>query len=381
MYKFLDDVTTNDVFDDSGECTPQTPYSSKSYVDAVPNPRLSAIDAQYEELVKDYKSKITPCIIEFFSSGDIDDLMRTFGWSSSHVIPTPPSPSASPTSSPSSSSSLETSEFGHELVKRIINMSYDRTARERELVSRFLSEANLRKNQKEEKILDSIMIEKGFLCLFESIYVDGIEMDNPGATDMLSKFLARAVIDEIVCPNFLNDQETVRLGGDVVSNAKALLSRDLAPVVLELCWGPGDGRSVSDLKSSIRDLVNEYLLSYDIEEATRCVRELQSPYFLHELVKSAVTSTIDESAEKQNKISDFFTHLSINDVLTKVQASQGFDRLFGRIKDMKLDSPSAPLILDQFVERAKLNNVILGTYVPKEVPVEHNYDDEEEDDA
>lgn len=331
LHNHLDELREGDAdfIDEKDEfVVPNSPIADAADVISV-NPTLE----KYQKLTQAYKTAISSKIVDFFSHGDIDELIR-------------------------GANELETNEFGFELVKRIINMSFDRTDRERELVSRFLSVANF------ENVLDSTMIEKGFLRLFECIYVDGIEMDVPGAQEMLTKFLARAVVDEIISPRFLMDEENIELGKDVITHAKALLSRELAPVVLETCWGPGDGRSVSALKKSIDMLVKEYLLSSDLDEATRCVRELQSPHFLHELLKRSVTMSLDESAEAQVKISSFLHHLSINDILTKGQAAQGFDRLFARINDLKLDSPAAPRILEEFVERAKADGVLLPSYVP-----------------
>jgi programmed cell death protein 4 len=97
-------------------------------------------------------------------------------------------------------------------------MSFDRGDRERELVSRFLSIAY-------PEILSSNMIGKGFERLFEIL--DEVEKDAPASREMTSKFLARAVLDEVLSPSFLNDAVIMNLGGEVVDHAKRMLSRGL----------------------------------------------------------------------------------------------------------------------------------------------------------
>lgn len=49
--------------------------------------------------------------------------------------------------------------------------------------------------------------------------------------------------------------------------------------------GYADGRPVEEMKIAIDQLLQEYLLSSDLEEATRCIKELNAPLFAHEVVK------------------------------------------------------------------------------------------------
>ncbi len=68
--------------------------------------------------------------------------------------------------------------------------------RERELISRTLSAGY-------PDLLSSSVIGKGFERLFE--IVDELEKDSPTVREVLSIFLARAVVDEILPPSFLNE--------------------------------------------------------------------------------------------------------------------------------------------------------------------------------
>lgn len=56
-------------------------------------------------------------------------------------------------------------------------------------------------------------------------------------------------------------------------------------VRLDNVWGVGGGvRPVKYLVKQIVLLLKEYLYSGDIQEATRCLQELEVPHFHHELV-------------------------------------------------------------------------------------------------
>ena len=70
-------------------------------------------------------------------------------------------------------------------------------------------------------------------------------------------------------------------GDPVVEKAVSLLSREHCNARLEKVWGPGDGRPVAELKQEMDQLLQEYLLSRELDEAARCVKELEAPHFHH----------------------------------------------------------------------------------------------------
>jgi hypothetical protein len=69
------------------------------------------------------------------------------------------------------------------------------------------------------------MIGKGFERLFE--LVDEIEKDVPNARDMISSFIARCVVDEVLPPSFLVDPIICNLGGEVNDKLLQLCSKIL----------------------------------------------------------------------------------------------------------------------------------------------------------
>lgn len=72
---------------------------------------------------------------------------------------------------------------------------------------------------------------------------------------------------------------------EALTRAETLLSSQLGLYRLDNIWGIGGGlRPVKTLSRQMNLLLEEYLSSNDIPEATRCVVALEVPHFHHELV-------------------------------------------------------------------------------------------------
>eukprot|EP00953_Heterococcus_sp_UTEX-ZZ885_P024473 13384-Heterococcus_DN1.PRE.2 len=185
--------------------------------------------------------------------------------------------------------------------------------------------------------------------------IDDLQLDAPAARPLAASFLARAVVDEILPPSFLRDPIMARLGGersDIVDGARRLLSRDHVISRLERVWGPGDGRPVEELKVAIDQLLVEYLLSRQLDEAAQCVKELNCPHFHHEIVKRAVQQAIDKSEQDCTAMSSLLAYLHTSEVISSAQVSVGFDRLWESVTDLSLDMPHAPELLEKFTQQA-----------------------------
>jgi len=277
-----------------------------------------------------YKKLIQPIMSEFFLSADIIELATRL-------------------------EEISAPEYTYEFVKRIINKSCDKGDRERELVSQSLSVLY-------PDTISSSMIGKGFERLFEII--DEIEIDCPNAKSIVAIYLARAVKDEVLPPSFLSDAVVCNLGGDIVDSAKLMLSREHCGSRLEHSWGPGDGRPVEEMKIVVDQLLEEYLTSADLEEAVRCTVELKSPHFYHEVVKRAVRHAVDKSVDQQQLMSALLARLAQDGLLSIQQAEKGFDRLYGLLPDISLDTPNASEVLRGFTARAIDDGVLSGNYQP-----------------
>lgn len=281
-----------------------------------------------------FKARIADSLKEYFVSEDMEEMVRSV-------------------------SELNAKFYHYELVKRAISMSLDGKERERELVSRLLSTLY-------PSLLSTADVGKGFERLFET--VDDLRVDVPSAVRDIATFLARAVVDELLPPSFLSDPLVVGLGGEMVEHAKLLLSRDHMGARLEHIWGPGDGRSVPDMKVAIDQLVQEYLLSRQLEEAARCVRELACPLFHHEVVKRAVVLALDKKEEGEHQaISSLLAFLFADEVISGHQMRKGFTRLYQLLPDLALDAPNAAVYLAGMVVRAKADGCLPSDFSPQEL--------------
>ena len=148
------------------------------------------------------------------------------------------------------------------------------------------------------------------------------------------------------------------MAGDIVVHAKRMLSRDHGGGLLDRSWGPGDGRPVEEMKVAVDQCLQEYLLSGDVQEAARCIHELNAKMFYHEIVKRAVVLAMDKSADQQEQMSNLLSYLMERDQLTTSQAAKGFKRLDGLISELVLDTPTAASILAQFTARAIEDRVL-----------------------
>jgi len=305
--------------------------TGREYIPVI-SERIASYDPELRSSVKtasmrlpEYKKKIEKYFLDFFLSGDLFEWKRCI-------------------------TELNCPEYSYELVKRAVSMSLDRSERERELISQLFSSCY-------PDILSASMIGKGFERLFE--LTDELEKDAPAARESITIFLARCVVDEVLPPSFLSDIVVCNLGGDVVEQAKFLLNREHAGAHLERIWGPGDGRPVREMKVAVDLLIQEYFVSGDVDEASRCIRELNSHFFHHEIVKRGITRVLDKSEETKDQLLRLFVHLSQAEVISLEQFTKGFSRVFQNMQDLSLDIPNALSLANAFKVRAIAAKVLL----------------------
>lgn len=183
--------------------------------------------------------------------------------------------------------------------------------------------------------------------------------------------MARAVVDEVLPPAYLSEINNERPADEVVEKAVSLLSREHCNARLERVWGPGDGRPVEELKKDMDQLLQEYLLSRELDEAALCVKELGAPHFHHELVKRGVFAAMEldgvkssdapEALSNLDAMAALFGFLVRNAIVSEHQVTKGIDRLHKILPDIQLDVPLAPQLLDEFenlaYEQGCLNSI------------------------
>jgi programmed cell death protein 4 len=169
---------------------------------------------------------------------------------------------------------------------------------------------------------------------------------------MIASFMARAVVDEVLPPAYMSDQNNSRPGDPVVAKALTLLSREHSTARLEKVWGPGDGRPVEEVKRAMDNLLQEYLESRELDEAARCVKELGAPHFHHELVKRGVVCAMETNGTdvmvQLDAMAALIDFLVRNAIVSDNQVKKGLSRLHTLLPDLQLDVPQAADFLSAF---------------------------------
>jgi len=274
-------------------------------------------------LLPEFKRRIDDALREYFESGDADEVVRA-------------------------AREMQCGEYHAEIVKRVIGLSLDHGPREREATSRLIATGLA-------ELLTAGDVRAGFEKLCGS--VDELAVDVPDATAAVGAFVARAVVDDVLPPAFLIGRE-----GAAADHARRLLSREHCSVRMEKVWGPGDGRGVPELKESMDQLLKEYLLSRELDEAACCVQEINEPLFHHELVKRGVRAAAESGdTEDVAAMWALFEFLVKNSITTEGQLAKGFERAKENLDDLALDVPGASVVFARFVGMA-----VAAGMLPKE---------------
>ncbi|WIA38524.1 hypothetical protein OEZ86_001845 [Tetradesmus obliquus] len=259
-----------------------------------------------------YKQEVNAIVEEYFSSGDVSNAADSL----SELGP------------------VET--MGHYFVKRLVTLALDRKDKEREMASSLLSNLYA-------EVLSGEQVQKGFARLVESL--DDLLLDVPDAVELLSLFIARGVVDDVLPPACIQRWASGAPEGSNLAALKArcelhLAARHSAERMLR-CWGSGAGQSYAETKERIAKLLSEYLDSRDAAEASRCLRGLAVPFFHHELVKQALHAAMETPAHTEAVIA-LLKRLSESSEVNSSQLAKGFQRTAANLADTALDNPAAP---------------------------------------
>lgn len=276
---------------------------------------FSEIEDPKEYLVG-VKGEIRAFIAEFFTSQDFEEVVRCI-----HA--------------------LDYRFYQYEIVKILINGSMDRDNKARELASQLLGHID---------VFDSLAIRRGLEILVERI--DDLNKDVPDATGMLACFIARSISDEAIPPSFISEI-SVQIGCATktaiysLQKVQHLLNMQRSAQRLARVWGPGRGRPLDEIKTSMSGMIKEYLANNDLNEVARSLVELAEPNFHHEFVKQAVIQGTDEGNDAPKLITVLLKLLLEKNIITSYQVCLGLRRLYTKLDNYKIDSPSLPTVLDK----------------------------------
>ncbi|CAK9172597.1 unnamed protein product [Ilex paraguariensis] len=281
------------------------------------------------EKVKRYKEEVVTIIHEYFLSDDIPELIRSL-------------------------EDLGAPEYNPIFLKKLITLAMDRKNREKEMASVLLSALHI-------EIFSTEDIVNGFVMLLES--AEDTALDILDASNELALFLARAVIDDVLAPLYLEEIGS-RLapncsGSETVHMARSLIAARHAGERILRCWGGGTGWAVEDAKDKILKLLEEYESGGVVNEACQCIRDIGMPFFNHEVVKKALVMAMEK---KNDRMLDLLQECFNEGIITINQMTKGFARIKDGLDDLALDIPNAEEKFKFYVEHAKKKGWLLPTF-------------------
>jgi len=301
-------------------------------------------------------SPIESILKEYYASGDVEEAAKTL---------------------------QENTTISHAtFVRKALITAMEKQAYERELTSRLLSSLYL-------KTLSPEKLEEGFHNVLDGL--EDLILDVPDAADLLGKFMARAVLDDILPPAFLEHalEEPGLVGGPGTSAegvSDRMVVREGLLLALALAkerhradrlshvWGPGDHRSVRRLKEETRLLLEEYLEGGDLQGADVGLRHLNAPSFHFQVVKEALQMILlqqrgtVEGDRKRAHLLRLLAFFAGSGLISPEQMSRGFTCLSERLDDLVLDIPNARVQFEMLVMEAQQASWLLKSFsfpVPK----------------
>jgi len=298
-----------------------------------------AMDADLElkpvpvELNEEEMKKLTrTLLLEYFDHGDTAevDAALTHRWASFNI------------------------RLRYLVVVTMVEVAMDHKASHREMTSVLLSDLY-------QECLTQTDISRGFDALLAAL--PDLVLDCPEVPEILGNFMARCVADDCLPPKFVHGHKgkvECRHAIKSLDRADVLMSMKHGMVRLDNVWGAGGAcRPVRFLVKRMIQLLKEFLSSGDVDEAIRCLKELEVPHFHHELVYEAVTLAIERSDSRSiQEMVRLLKTMYGACVLTTNQMDEGFLRVYDAIPDTQLDVPDAYGLLELIVMLAFQKGII-----------------------
>jgi hypothetical protein len=242
---------------------------------------------------------------------------------------------------------LDEPGFHNIAVKHAVQLALDRRDREREMTSALLPALV-------PAVVSADQISLGFTRLLAA--ADDLELDIPDAAHLLTLFLGRAVVDEVLPPKFLAEVvpslPSGGLGLGVVQAAGAMLSARHSAERFSTCWHARGGGEAEALSAAMGDLLKEFAVEGDGKEAVRCLRDLGAPHFHHELVFQALVAAAEAPDGTAPPMMRLLRDLAESGEVSSTQMRLGFDRVKAELDDLALDAKRAPEVVPEFERQA-----------------------------
>eukprot|EP00914_Ancora_sagittata_P004477 GHVO01009667.1.p1 GENE.GHVO01009667.1~~GHVO01009667.1.p1 ORF type:complete len:503 (+),score=81.64 GHVO01009667.1:23-1531(+) len=258
--------------------------------------------------------------------------------------------------------------YKFEYVKHLVRASLSKTDTEREMVSQALSTLY---GVVETNQLHPDDIQLGLCRLLGTI--EDLSLDNPQASDCVSKFLCRSIVDEIIPPAFLQDQRRLHIGGAkgiavLLKSTKWMSGNSHRHVMAEkfrkiwISTNP-DEPETKEFKQEIRDMIYLVLDYQCFEDAVNRVNRMDlPPDQASELVRKILVYTMDRPEYQAEIALQFLLELYTAEEIDNENIEQGFRELINKLSDIINDDPSAPKKIDDYLTASgpKGNKLIDG---------------------
>ncbi|KAL4858246.1 Programmed cell death protein 4 [Chlorella vulgaris] len=177
------------------------------------------------------------------------------------------------------------------------------------------------------------------------------ELDNPQARERFEAVTSAAVAGGWIEDGFTGSPTSASTGnGDANGSASAPFHP-----------------SVQAFKASALDIVREYFDSGDCGEVGQRLVELDEPGFHNIFVKHAIQLAMDRKDREREMVSALLPSL-VPSVVSRDQAGMGFTRLLAGADDLSLDIPDAAHLLELFLGRAIVDEVLPPRFLAESVP-------------
>ncbi|VDD83444.1 unnamed protein product [Mesocestoides corti] len=140
-----------------------------------------------------------------------------------------------------------------------------------------------------------------------------------------------------------------------INKAETLLTLSHAYRHLDIVWGiPPNERVTTMLMKQISCILEDYLSSDNLEEATSSLQELDSPHFHHELVYQAIFLVLEHEGDQvvMNRILRLLDKLCSSVVISLDQLVTGVKRVYTELPEIQQDQPVAHVLLERFLRAA-----------------------------
>eukprot|EP01138_Halocafeteria_seosinensis_P016009 gb/GECG01016337.1/.p1 GENE.gb/GECG01016337.1/~~gb/GECG01016337.1/.p1 ORF type:complete len:403 (+),score=72.79 gb/GECG01016337.1/:1-1209(+) len=115
--------------------------------------------------------------------------------------------------------------------------------------------------------------------------------------------------------------------------------------------------SLAEYKRKVEEALREFFKEGDLQELYNIVEELEMPFFRYEVVKKAITQSLDLSDREREMASQMLNEFYGN-VFSMEQIGKGFERILESLEDVRVDVPDVDKLLPKFLARAVADEIL-----------------------